>query len=101
MAHTKGCLGRGYRVRKLAVVLAFAFLVAGCGEQELTNEDVEAMGEQEAIAMLNCQFEKAGSDLGRQEAISRYGEAWSDSIENDGDKLQVILARDGYACPSS
>lgn len=82
------------------LVVALAVFLAGCGGSEaLTNEQVEEMGEQDALAMLNCQLTKAGEDLGEQEAADRYGDALMESAEGDGDTLQVILDRDGYSCP--
>ena len=90
----------GGGMRRLALVAVLAFVLSGCGGSEaLTNEQVEEMGEQDALAMLDCQLRKAGEDLGQQEAGDRYGDALMDSAENDGDTLQVILHNDGYSCP--
>ena len=87
-------------MRRLALVAVLALALAGCGGSEaLTNEQVEAMSEEDAVGMLNCQLTKAGEDLGQEEATDRYVEEWMNSAENDGDTLQVILARDGYGCP--
>lgn len=87
-------------MRRLLSVVVLAAFLAGCGgEEALTNEQVEEMGEQDALAMLDCQMRKAGEDLGQEEATDRYVEEWMNSAENDGDKLQVILDRDGYSCP--
>ena len=88
-------------MRRLFLVAMFAAFLAGCGGSEaLTNEQVEDMSEQGAIAMLDCQPRKADEDLGEQEeATDRYVEEWMNSAENDGDTLQVILDGDGYSCP--
>ena len=84
----------------MAVAVVLVFMLAGCRESEaLTNEQIEEMGEQDALAMLDCQLRKAAEDLGQQEAADRYGDALMDSAENDGDTLQVILHKDGYSCP--
>ncbi len=82
------------------MVLVLALILAGCGgSKELTNEQVEGMGEQDALAMLSCQLQKASNVLGEEAAGGRYVDEWKNSAERDGDKLQVILARDGYECP--
>ncbi|MDP9484494.1 MAG: hypothetical protein M3Q49_01660 [Actinomycetota bacterium] len=87
-------------MRRFAGVAALALVLVGCGGSEaLTNEQVEGMTEQDALAMLDCQMRKAAEDLGEQESVDRYAEEWMNSAENDGDTLQVILARDGYSCP--
>ena len=76
-----------------------ATFVLGCGGDEaLTNEQVEAMSEEDAVGMLNCQLTKAAYDLGQEEATNRYADELMRSAEGGGDTLQVILDRDGYAC---
>jgi PBP1b-binding outer membrane lipoprotein LpoB len=87
-------------MRRLTMVLVLALILAGCGgSKELTNEQVEAMGEQDALTMLNCQLQKASNVLGEEAAGDRYVDEWMNSAEQNGDMLQVILARDGYECP--
>ena len=87
-------------MRKLAFMAVLVLALAGCGgSRALTNEQVEEMGEQDALAMLDCQLRKAAEDLGQQEATDRYAEQLMQSAESDGDTLQVILDRDGYSCP--
>ena len=86
--------------RRLVLLAALALALAGCGGSEaLTNGQVEAMSEEDAAGMLNCQLTKAAEDLGQQEAADRYGEALMQSAESDGDMLHVILDGDGYSCP--
>ena len=85
-------------MRLLAVLLVAALLLAGCGGEALTNEQVEAMSDEEALAMVDCQMRKAAEDLGQQEAVDRYADALIGSEEEDGDILQVILWNDGYRC---
>ena len=84
----------------MAVLLVAAFLLAGCGSDEtLTNEQVEAMSDEEALSMVDCQMQKATEDLGQREAVDRYADALIGGTEEDGDILPVILWNDGYRCP--
>ena len=86
--------------RRLALIAVLALGLAGCGGGEaLTNEQVEAISDEEAIGMLDCQMRKAAEDIRQQETVDRYGDALMDSAQNDGDTLQAILDRDGYSCP--
>jgi hypothetical protein len=87
-------------MRRFAVLAAATLLLAGCGgTQDITAAQVRAMSDEEAIALLDCQMRKAADDLGQQEAVDRYGDALVDSVENDGEPLQLILWDDGYRCP--
>ena len=88
------------------VALASAMLLAECGSVErqnkyvknLTNEQVEYISSQEAIALLNCQMEKAVDELGQQEFLERYADGWKRNDGEEGDTLQVIWWNDGYRC---
>ena len=85
--------------RGLVLVSVLALTLVGCGGGDLTNEQVEAMTDEEALAMLDRQMQKAAEDLGQEGAVSRYGDALMGSVEGDGDTLQVILHSDGYSYP--
>ena len=87
-------------MRKIVLMAALSLMfAAGCGGEELTNEDVKAMSEEDSLAMLDCQMRKAAEDLGQEEAVDRYAEELMGTVEEDGDLLQVILHNDGYRCP--
>ncbi len=87
-------------MRRFSMVLVLALILAGCGgDKALTNEEVEAMTDEGALAMADCQLKKAAEDLGQEGVIDRYGDALIGSVEEDGGALQVILHNDGYRCP--
>ncbi len=94
-------------LKAISVALASAVLLAGCTHaallrpdrsEKLTNEQVERMGDEEAIALLNCQMDKAVEDLGQGEFLERYADDWNREDEEEGDTLQVTWWNDGYRC---
>lgn len=84
----------------VAVVLCFA--LSGCGSSEdITAGQVEAMTEQEALALLECQLQLASEDMGEQEAIDYSVDLMEEQMEaGNEDPIQVALwNEDGYRCP--
>lgn len=88
--------------RSLLVLLVFVFLV-GCGSTEsstekLTQARLDAMSDEEALALLECQTRKVVEDKGQEEGTKYASDLLMKTIEEDGPPLQAILWEEGYTC---
>jgi hypothetical protein len=85
--------------RSYIVVVAAMVLLAGCGGQTLTDKDIDQMGQDKALNLLDCQIEKLAEERGDAEAQEAFIEAFDDSMREDGPTVQVRLWKMGYQCP--
>jgi len=84
----------------MAIVLAVALLVVGCGgTSELSDADVKEMGQDRAGALLECQATKVANEMGPVAAQEYVNDKWAKTRKEDGPPIQVILWREGYECP--
>ncbi len=97
-------------MHRLAMCLLVCFGMVACGEDEaLTQAQVEAMSDQEAMALLNCQMEQVAAEKGERAAADYLiglmtgggtGEKEvMDALKEGGPSFQVLLWEEGYTCP--
>jgi predicted nucleotidyltransferase len=90
---------RGESMKKAIVTVALALGLSACGAApELTNADVDRMGQDKALALLECQMGKVVEDKGMEAGQKHVEEAYIAAIEEDGDTVQVKLWEEGYTC---
>ena len=90
---------RGESIKKAIVTAALALGLSACGAApELTNADVDRMGQDKALALLDCQMGKVVEDKGMEAGQKYVEEVYIAAIEEDGDTVQVTLWEEGYTC---
>ncbi len=88
---------RGESMKKAIVTAALALGLSACGAApELTNADVDEMGQDRALALLECQIGKVYQEKGPEAGEEFYLEEFG-SLQ-DGETLQVRLWEEGYTC---
>lgn len=90
--------------RALGIFAVAALLagVAGCGGgEDITAAQVEAMSEQEALGLLQCQLQLASEEMGQKEAVDYSVDLMEEGMDSgDSTPIQVALwNEDGYRCP--
>lgn len=89
-------------MRRLGILVVATVFLAGCGgTEDITAGQVEAMGDDEALALLECQLVKATEDMGQKEAADYSVDLMEEGMESgDTTPIQVTLwNEDGYRCP--
>lgn len=91
---------------KLAVLFAALCVILGavlsCGApDDITAGQVEAMTDDEALALLDCQLRLAADDMGQDEAVDYSVNLMEEGVDSgDLTAIQVTLwNKDGYRCP--
>ncbi len=70
----------------------------------LTEADVDAMSDEEAVQMLNCQTQQVINDKGEKAGMDHVGDLWEENVdkelseEGSGTTVQVTLSEQGYNC---
>ena len=97
-------------MRRIVLAAATALVLSGCGGGgTLTQAQVDAMSDEEAMELLTCQGEQVVQEMG-QEAGTEYmaelmmgpsddPEEQMEFLEKNPGALQVDLWEDGYTCP--
>ena len=88
--------------RLLGTLAVAAVILAGCGgAEDITAGQVEALGDDQALALLDCQLRLAADDMGQQEAVDYSVDLMEQGMEaGDTEPIQVTLwNEDGYRCP--
>ena len=95
-------------MHRLALCLLVCLGLVACSDETLTQAQVEAMSDQEAAALLECQGQQVYEEMG-QEAGDEYmvelmmgpSDDPEDQLEflEEGGAIQVDLWEDGYTCP--
>jgi hypothetical protein len=91
----------GESMKKAIVTAALALGLSACGAApELTNADVSEMGQDRALALLDCQMGKVVEDKGREAGQKYVEDEFADTFSqgDGGDTLQVRLWEEGYTC---
>lgn len=89
-------------MRLLCVLATATVFLAGCGgAEDITAGEVNAMTDEEALALLDCQLRLAAEDMGNQEAVDYSVDLMEQQMEaGNRDPIQVTLwNEDGYRCP--
>ena len=89
-------------MRLLGVLAVAALVFAGCGgAEDITAGQVETLGEDQALALLDCQLRLAAEDMGQEEAVDYSVDLMEQGMESgDTEPIQVTLwNEDGYRCP--
>ncbi len=83
-------------MKKAIVTVALALGLSACGAApELTNADVDRMGQDKALALLECQMGKVVEDKGMEAGQKHVVDLWAAAEE---DTVQVTLWEEGYTC---
>ena len=89
-------------MRLLCVLATATVFLAGCGgAEDITAGEVNAMTDEEALALLDCQLRLAAEDMGNQEAVDYSVDLMEQQMEaGNRDPIQVTLwNEDDYRCP--
>ena len=97
------------RTTTIVAGLLAIFLLAGCGGggETVTQEDLDAMSDEDALMMGECQMQKM-ADAEGEEAVNRYIEQMGADLEADMEDgqadqdvvpMQIELSEKGYTCP--
>ena len=97
-------------MRRVMLVAAVALVFSGCGDGgTLTQAQVDAMSDEEAIALLTCQGEQVVKEMGQEDGTEYMAELMMGPseapeeqmrfLEENPGALQVDLWEAGYTCP--
>ncbi len=76
---------RGESMKKAIVTVALALGLSACGAApELTNADVDRMGQDKALALLECQMGKVVEDKGREAGQKHIEDVGIATFSEDG-----------------
>jgi hypothetical protein len=85
-------------VGRILLLVGVILVLGGCGPGELTEADIERMGDAEAGALLECQMEQVYEEMGPAEGEEYFLKTFEDAMA-EGGTVQVRLWGEGYTCP--
>lgn len=97
-------------MRRIVLAAATALVLSACGDGEtLTQAQVDAMSDDEALALLDCQGDQVVEEMGMEAGTDYMAELMMGPSEDPDDvmsfmeenpgALQVDLWEAGYTCP--